>query len=117
MYCPTCKHEMACAMVKDWALGKSLRTVAAAYNVGCRSLQRHLDLCLASILSKYSENAFSTALHTSIGQLLKDIAGSKSPARCRRSIIKIPVPFTWSRRAWKKFAKFPDVMVCVFAIA
>jgi hypothetical protein len=49
MYCTICKHENAAEMVEAWALGQSLRKVAAERKVGYRSLQRHLDLCLAEL--------------------------------------------------------------------
>jgi hypothetical protein len=101
MYCSICKYDKAAEMVEEWAIGQSLRKVAAKHNLGYRSLQRHLDLCLAAILAEYEENVFREALRVSVTYVRYSIAAARRPKR-RKSIIKKPVQFTWSRRAWKK---------------
>ena len=99
-YCTICRHDDAAAMVEAWGMGESLRKIASRYNVGYRSVQRHLDLCLASIMSEYEEKRFQHALWATAAYVRHTILAARRKKR-PRSIIKTPVPWTWSRRSWK----------------
>jgi len=74
------------------------------YGVGYRSLQRHIDLCLAAILSEQEKRAYETAL-SDTAALLRSYFAIKMRKPRPKSIITKPIEFTWSRRAWKSNKK------------
>lgn len=82
----------------------SLRVTADIYGVGYRSLHRHIDLCVASILAEKEAMEFETAFRET-AQLLRFYFSLKNRKPRPKSIITKPVEFTWSRRAWKKKSK------------
>ncbi len=63
MYCSICQSPARAAVIEAWASNGSLRKTAAEYNVGYRSLQRHLDLCVASIVAEQEQADYEAALH------------------------------------------------------
>jgi hypothetical protein len=88
-------------MIEDWVRSLSLRRTASRYGVGYRSLQRHIDLCVASILSEQEQREYEAAFHENADRLRWYFALKMRKPR-PRSIITKSVEFTWSRRAWKK---------------
>lgn len=100
MYCTICRNPKSPEIVEDWAYSGSLRFTAAKYRVGYRSLQRHIDLCLASVLSEKENLEYEDAFDDN-ARLLRWCFAVKMRKRRPKSIITKPVKFTWSRRAWK----------------
>jgi hypothetical protein len=101
MYCSICTHLKRAEIILDWAYSGSLRLTASRYRVGYRSLQRHIDLCLASILSEQEQREYEAALERNAALLRWHFTQKLRKPR-PKSIITKPVEFTWSRRAWKK---------------
>lgn len=101
MYCSICRNPKRAEIVLDWAYSGSLRTTATRYRIGYRSLQRHIDLCLASILSEREQREYEAAFGDTAAFLRSCFTIEIRKPR-PRSIITKPVEFTWSRRAWKK---------------
>ena len=101
MYCTICTHKQGAEIVEDWVYSKSLRGTAERYGVGYRSLQRHLDLCVASIMAEREEAEYRAAFART-AQRLRLYFGKVNRRRQRKSIITKPVEFTWSRRSWKR---------------
>lgn len=103
MYCSICTHKQGAEIVEDWVYSKSLRRTAERYGVGYRSLQRHLDLCVASVMAEREEAEYRAAFAKTSIRLRLEFAPVPR-RRPRRSIITMPVEFTWSRRSWKRKA-------------
>ncbi len=101
MYCTICTNPNKATIVEDWAYTGSLRRTAKRYGVGYRSLQRHIDLCLASILSEKEQQQYEAAFRESAAWLRQLFAFTMRKPR-PKSVITTPVQFTWSRRAWKR---------------
>ena len=101
MYCSICKSGGGAAIVEHWAYSGSLRDTALCFRVGYRSLQRHIDLCLASILSE-KENAEYENAFRDTAALLRFYFITKMRKPRPKSIITKPVEWTWSRRAWMR---------------
>jgi len=101
MYCSICTDPRQSEMIDHWAFSESLRWTALRFGVGYRSLHRHFDLCLASILAEEEQREYEKALAESEA-FLRNLYKAAVKARPRRSIITKPVKFTWSRRAWKR---------------
>jgi hypothetical protein len=62
MNCTICRSPIRAEIIEEWAVSGSLRKSANQYGVGYRSLQRHLDLCLASILAEREQQDYEAAL-------------------------------------------------------
>lgn len=90
--------------MEDWAYSRSLRQTALKYGVGYRSLQRHLDLCIPSIYAERENRQYEAAFKHN-AEWLRHYFKMKMRKPRRKSIIKKPVEFSWSRRAWKKTNK------------
>lgn len=101
MYCTICANPNRAEIIEDWAHTGSLRLTASRYRVGYRSLQRHIDLCLASILSEQEKRAYEAAFSETAATLRSHFTNLMRKRR-PKSIITKPVKFTWSRRAWKR---------------
>lgn len=105
MYCSVCTHPEGAEIVEDWVFSQSLRLTAERYGVGYRSLQRHLDQCIPSIMAEYEYKDYRAAFKATAEWLrLHFESANKNPQPIKRrpkSIITKPVVFTWSRRAWK----------------
>ena len=101
MYCTICTHKQGAEIVEDWCYSKSLRVTAARYGVGYRSLQRHLDLCVASVMAEREEAEYRAAF-AQTAEWLRGYYRPITKKRQRKSIITKPVEFTWSRRSWKR---------------
>lgn len=101
MFCSVCRNPKRAEIVLDWAYSGSLRLTAYRYGIGYRSLQRHIDLCLAAILSEKEQREYESTLAENV-QLVRYYFLFKMRKPRPKSIITKPVEFTWSRRAWKK---------------
>ncbi len=101
MYCTICTHSKQIEIVEDYIYSGSLRRTSRRYDVGYRSLHRHIDLCLASIYSEAAEREYQEELKFWEQQLRWQF-GYKPKKKRPKSIITKPVEFTWSRRSWKK---------------
>ncbi len=101
MYCSICTHPKQIEIVEDYIYSGSLRQTAERYEVGYRSLQRHIDFCIASIFSEFEEREYQSEIKK-CEEHLRIIFGFKQRKMRPKSIIKKPVEFTWSRRAWKR---------------
>lgn len=101
MYCSICTNVKRAEIVEDWVYSRSLRQTACRYRVGYRSLQRHIDLCIAAILSEQEQRQYEAEIRETAA-LLRNYFRIKMRKPRPRSIITKPVEFTWSRRAWKK---------------
>ena len=77
-----------------------MRETAWRYGIGYRSLQRHIDFCIASIYSELEEREYQSELKKWEEYLRMVFSFQESKTR-PTSIIKTPVEFTWSRRGWK----------------
>jgi hypothetical protein len=104
MYCSVCTHPKQVEIIKDYIYSGSLRNTALKFDIGYRSLQRHIDLCIASIYSEYEEKEYQSELKK-MEELLRLFFSFQQMKPRPRSIIKKPVKFTWSRRSWKKDKK------------
>ncbi len=104
MFCTICQSPNRAAIIEDWASSGSLRSTAKQHDVGYRSLQRHIDLCLASILAENEQKIYEAAFRETASEVRQYFARTKRKPR-PKSIVKIPVKFTWSRRAWKSRSK------------
>ena len=87
--------------MEHWAASGSLRATALVYGVGYRSLHRHIDLCVASILAEKEAKEYETAFRET-AKLLRFYFSQMNRKPRPKSIITKPVEFTWSRRSWKK---------------
>lgn len=101
MYCSICKHPKQIEIVEDYIYRGSLRQTAERYEIGYRSLQRHIDFCIASIYSEIEEREYQAELEK-WDEYLRMIFGFHQSKARPTSIIKKPVEFTWSKRAWKR---------------
>lgn len=100
MYCNICSKPFRAEIIEDWAYSESLRRTAARYGVSYRSLQRHLDLCLASICAERENRAYK-AEFDDVAEWLRFYFRLQMRKPRRRSIITKPIEYTWSRRSWK----------------
>jgi hypothetical protein len=100
MFCSICTKSFRAEIIEAWARSGSLRETAARFGVGYRSLQRHLDLCLASVWSEVEEWGYQKELRESADLLMLYYRIKMRKPR-PKSIIKKPVEYTWSRRSWK----------------
>lgn len=101
MYCSICKHPKQAEMIEHYARSGSFRLTAAYYRVGYRSLHRHIDLCVASILAEQEERDYQKAFKENAKWLRTYFGIIKRKPR-PKSIIKKKIEWTWSRRAWDK---------------
>jgi len=101
MYCSVCTNPKQIEIVEDYIYRGSLRQTAERYGIGYRSLQRHIDFCIASIYSEVEERKYQSELKE-CEEYLRIIFGFRQRKTRPKSIIKKPVEFTWSRRGWEK---------------
>lgn len=100
MYCSICTNPKQIEIVEDYIYRGSLRETALRYGIGYRSLQRHIDFCIASIYSEVEEREYQMELEK-WEEYLRLVYGFRQRKPRPKSIIKKTVEFTWSRRAWK----------------
>ena len=101
MYCSVCTHPKQIEIVEDYIYRGSLRETAWRFGIGYRSLQRHIDFCIASIYSELEEREYQSELNK-WEEYLRIVFGFRQRKTRPKSIIKRSVEFTWSRRAWKQ---------------
>jgi hypothetical protein len=101
MKCSICRNPKGAEIVEDYCRSLSLRKTAERYNVGFRSLQRHIDKCLEAILSEEEEQEYQNALRL-VEPFLKNWLIPKPKKLLLRSKITKNVEFTWSRKSWEK---------------
>jgi hypothetical protein len=87
-------------MIIDYAHTCSLRVTADRFDVGYRSLHRHIERCLYAILEEHEQRECEQELSAVAAELKLHFEYQLRPRR-RKSIITKKVEFTWSRRAWK----------------
>jgi hypothetical protein len=103
MSCSICRHPRQAEIIIDYAYSCSLRATASRFNVGYRSLQRHLERCIPCLMAEQEQKSYEREF-AEVAELLQ-LHFQPQPKPCRRkSIITKKVEFTWSRRAWKKKA-------------
>ena len=100
MYCTVCRHLQKAQIVLDWAYTGSLRETARRYGIGYRSLQRHLDLCIPSIMAERERREYEAAFKR-VADWLRVLFSFKMRKKRPKSIVKKKVEYTWSRRSWK----------------
>lgn len=101
MFCTICKSSCRSQVIEDWAYSGSVRATAARYRVGYRSLQRHLDFCLATVLAEEEESDFESAFRLN-AEILRVTFAARERKRRPKSIVTKVVKFTWSRRSWQR---------------
>ena len=62
MNCSICQSPARAAVIETWASNRSLRKTAAQHGVNYRSLQRHLTLCVSSIVAEQEQADYEAAL-------------------------------------------------------
>ena len=102
MYCSICTHPNQINIVVDYIYTASYRLTAKRYGVGYRSLQRHIDKCIASIFAEREEREYQAEFER-CSELVKEYFTLKQrqPKPRKKSIITKPITYSWSRRAWK----------------
>jgi predicted DNA-binding protein YlxM (UPF0122 family) len=58
MNCSICRHPRQAEMIIDYAHTCSLRETASRFDVGYRSLQRHIEKCLYALLEEYEQRQY-----------------------------------------------------------
>jgi hypothetical protein len=101
MWCSICQHEDSAEILLDYARTRSLRITAEHYGIGYRSLARHLKVCLYAILENLEEEAYKADLAEAERLITEYYLEPETYKRRKKSIIKKPIKFSWSRRAWK----------------
>jgi hypothetical protein len=101
MNCSICRHPQAAEMIIDYAYTCSLRVTASRFNVGYRSLQRHIERCVYALMEEAEQQEYEQKL-SSVAEDLRFYFEYKMRPRRKESIITKKVNFTWSRRAWKQ---------------
>jgi hypothetical protein len=91
-------------MIEHYARSGSFRQTADSFGVGYRSLHRHIDLCVTSILAEQEEKEYQKAFRENAEWLRSYFTAIMRKPR-PTSIIKKEIEWTWSRRSWQKKAK------------
>lgn len=99
MNCSICQHPQQAEMIIDYAQTFSLRVTASRYNVGYRSLHRHIESCIYALMEEDEQQRYERELGEVAGLLTLHFAVQQRPRR-KKSIITKKVEYTWSRRAW-----------------
>lgn len=107
MLCSICTHSDPAKIVEDYIYSGSLRQTAMRFGVGYRSLQRHIDLCLASIYSEKEQREYREGLENT-ARKLEWYFGYKNRKPRPKSIIKKDIQVSWGRRAWIRKKKNGD---------
>ena len=101
MFCSICRHPQQAEMIIDYAETCSLRETAKRFGAGYRSLQRHLERCVAYVMAEQEQKDYEREF-AEVAELLLLYFQSPPPPYRRKSIITKRIEFTWSRRAWAK---------------
>ena len=101
MYCSICKHPHKAEMIEHYARSGSFRYTADCFSVGYRSLHRHFDLCVASILAEQEEKDYQEAFKENARWLRMYLTMKMRKPR-PTSIVTKEIDWTWSRRSWGK---------------
>lgn len=101
MNCSICKHPQQAEMIEHYARSGSFRQTASFYEVGYRSLHRHIDLCVASILAEQEEKDYQKAFKQE-ARWLRFYFNALMRKPRPTSIITKEIDWTWSRRSWSK---------------
>jgi hypothetical protein len=101
MNCSICRHPRQAEMIVDYAFTCSLRVTASRYEVGYRSLHRHIERCIYAIMKEDEQKDYEKRFREVAEFLRFYFKPIPKPYR-RKSIIKKKVEFTWSRRAWSR---------------
>ncbi len=99
MFCSICQHPQQPEMIIDYAVTCSLRETANNFGVGYRSLHRHLERCIVALMIEQEAKDYDKDF-AEVAELVALFYMPSFKSR-PKSIIKMPIEFTWSRRAWK----------------
>ncbi len=105
--CKICRHPQSADIVSVYFATDSLRTAAKLYGMSFKTLQRHIQNCLAQIGFNNRENEFQERLMSEGIAIIKELNNRFNAARLDvrrprpKPMITKPVEYTWSRRAWK----------------
>ena len=86
-------------MIVDYAYSCSLRATAGHFNAGYRSLQRHLEYCVVSLMAEQEQKEYEREFKE-VAELLRLHFQPQPIIYRRKSIITKQIEFSWSRRAW-----------------
>ncbi len=104
MNCSICRHPRQAEIIIDYAYTSSLRSTAERFEVGYRSLHRHIERCIYALMEEDEQNDYRKAF-AETAEMLRVSFKVRAKSRRPKSIITKNVDFTWSRRAWSKHKK------------
>jgi len=105
--CKICRHSQSADIVAVYFATDSLRIAAKIFGLSFKTLHRHITNCLVQIGFDNREKSFQRKLMEEGKAIEEDLNARFNQPRLDmrrprpKSIIKKPVEFTWSRKAWK----------------